>query len=224
MSSVSHELRTPLTSIAGYVELLLEEETDEEQRGHLAIVERNANRLLGLVSDLLFTARLAGRPARARASEPSTCGALVAAGRRVRRAARASAQGSSLHLDARDAVPRDPTGERGAARPARSTTSSRTRSSSRRAAGASSSALAARDERRLPRGRRTRASGSPRRSASGSSSASSARSPRSSARSRERASGSTSRRRSSRRTAAGSVFDSGGRRGTTFVVELPAAA
>jgi signal transduction histidine kinase len=58
VSSVSHELRTPLTSISGYVELLLEDEPDEEKRGHLAIVDRNAQRLLGLVSDLLFTARL----------------------------------------------------------------------------------------------------------------------------------------------------------------------
>ena len=58
VSSVSHELRTPLTSISGYVELLLEDEPNEEKRGYLAIVDRNAHRLLGLVSDLLFTARL----------------------------------------------------------------------------------------------------------------------------------------------------------------------
>ncbi|MFL5927109.1 MAG: sensor histidine kinase [Gaiellaceae bacterium] len=58
VSSVSHELRTPLTSIAGYVELLLEEETDEYRRGHLGIIERNSDRLLALVSDLLFAARL----------------------------------------------------------------------------------------------------------------------------------------------------------------------
>jgi signal transduction histidine kinase len=58
VSSVSHELRTPLTSISGYVELMLEDETREETRAHLAIVDRNAQRLLGLVTDLLFTARL----------------------------------------------------------------------------------------------------------------------------------------------------------------------
>ncbi|MBA3842557.1 MAG: HAMP domain-containing histidine kinase [Actinobacteria bacterium] len=58
VSSVSHELRTPLTSISGYVELMLEDETHEETRAHLAIVERNAQRLLGLVTDLLFTAQL----------------------------------------------------------------------------------------------------------------------------------------------------------------------
>ncbi len=58
VSSISHELRTPLTSISGYVELLLEQEESDEKRGHLSIVERNSDRLLALVSDLLFAARL----------------------------------------------------------------------------------------------------------------------------------------------------------------------
>jgi signal transduction histidine kinase len=60
VSNVSHELRTPLTSISGYVELMLEDEPDEERRSYLGIVDRNAERLLGLVSDLLFSARLQG--------------------------------------------------------------------------------------------------------------------------------------------------------------------
>jgi signal transduction histidine kinase len=58
VSSISHELRTPLTSIAGYVELLQEEEENPEKLGHLAIVGRNSERLLALVTDLLFAARL----------------------------------------------------------------------------------------------------------------------------------------------------------------------
>jgi signal transduction histidine kinase len=58
VSSISHELRTPLTSIAGYVELLQEEESDPQKLGHLAIVGRNSERLLALVTDLLFAARL----------------------------------------------------------------------------------------------------------------------------------------------------------------------
>jgi signal transduction histidine kinase len=58
VSSISHELRTPLTSIAGYVELLQEEEDDAHKLGHLAIVGRNSERLLALVTDLLFAARL----------------------------------------------------------------------------------------------------------------------------------------------------------------------
>ena len=58
VSNISHELRTPLTSISGYVELMLEDEQDDQKRSYLAIVDRNAERLLGLVSDLLFSARL----------------------------------------------------------------------------------------------------------------------------------------------------------------------
>jgi signal transduction histidine kinase len=60
VSNVSHELRTPLTSISGYVELMLEDEHDVQRRNYLGIVDRNAERLLGLVSDLLFSARLQG--------------------------------------------------------------------------------------------------------------------------------------------------------------------
>jgi signal transduction histidine kinase len=58
VASVSHELRTPLTSISGYAELLLEDDLDESQRGYVSVVERNARRLLELVNDLLFAARL----------------------------------------------------------------------------------------------------------------------------------------------------------------------
>ena len=58
---VSHELRTPLTSIRGYLELVLDGEAGEvtdEQRQFLGVVERNANRLLELVGDLLFLAQI----------------------------------------------------------------------------------------------------------------------------------------------------------------------
>src|SRR3954470_2219897 len=65
VSLISHELRTPLTSILGYLELVLDDEDDpltESQEGYLRTVERNAQRLLGLVRDLLFTAQVeAGR-------------------------------------------------------------------------------------------------------------------------------------------------------------------
>src|SRR3954452_18842675 len=64
VSLVSHELRTPLTSILGYLELVLDEEDPltESQRAYLQTVDRNAQRLLGLVGDLLFTAQVdAGR-------------------------------------------------------------------------------------------------------------------------------------------------------------------
>ena len=54
VSMVSHELRTPLTSIQGYAELLLEDEQIAgEERESLAIVKKNADRMLGLINDLL---------------------------------------------------------------------------------------------------------------------------------------------------------------------------
>jgi signal transduction histidine kinase/HAMP domain-containing protein len=57
---VSHELRTPLTAILGYVELMLGEDghAPEDARRHLEIVERNAQRLMRLVGDLLFAAQV----------------------------------------------------------------------------------------------------------------------------------------------------------------------
>ena len=58
VSLVSHELRTPLTSIRGYVELMLSEEVNDDQRRFLGIVDRNSARLLDLVSDLLFLAQI----------------------------------------------------------------------------------------------------------------------------------------------------------------------
>jgi signal transduction histidine kinase len=55
---ISHDLRTPLTSIMGYVELSLDEELGEEARSFLEVVSRSSQRLLRLVDDLLFVARL----------------------------------------------------------------------------------------------------------------------------------------------------------------------
>ncbi|HEY0259765.1 MAG TPA: ATP-binding protein [Lacisediminihabitans sp.] len=58
---ISHELRTPLSSILGYLDLLQndpEHPLEEEQLQFLAVIERNAKRLLRLVGDLLFTAQV----------------------------------------------------------------------------------------------------------------------------------------------------------------------
>jgi signal transduction histidine kinase len=58
---VSHELRTPLTSIGGYAELLDDHETgplSEEQRSFVGIIARQTERLLSIVNDLLFVARI----------------------------------------------------------------------------------------------------------------------------------------------------------------------
>ena len=61
VSTVSHELRTPLTSIRGYVEMLRDGDAgalDAPQDRMLAVVERNTDRLLALIEDLLTLSRI----------------------------------------------------------------------------------------------------------------------------------------------------------------------
>ena len=58
---ISHELRTPLSAIIGFLDLLRsdpERPLADEQREFVDIIERNAQRLLALVGDLLFTAQV----------------------------------------------------------------------------------------------------------------------------------------------------------------------
>jgi signal transduction histidine kinase len=59
VASVSHELRTPLTSIIGYIDLALDrEDLPSDSRRDLEVAERNAARLLELVSDILAVSSL----------------------------------------------------------------------------------------------------------------------------------------------------------------------
>ncbi|GAA1724667.1 sensor histidine kinase [Microbacterium paludicola] len=54
VASVSHELRTPLTSIMGYLDLALDApDLPSSARRDLEVAERNTQRLLALVSDIL---------------------------------------------------------------------------------------------------------------------------------------------------------------------------
>jgi signal transduction histidine kinase len=59
LATVSHELRTPLTSVIGYLHLVLQGgyALDPEVRGHLEVSERNGERLLALVEELLMIAQ-----------------------------------------------------------------------------------------------------------------------------------------------------------------------
>jgi signal transduction histidine kinase len=59
VANVSHELKTPLTSIRGYVETLLSDELPlDMQRQFLEVIQKNAERLHGIVDDLLDLSRL----------------------------------------------------------------------------------------------------------------------------------------------------------------------
>lgn len=59
ISSISHELRTPLTGIKGWIETLISPEglTEEEQEFGLNIINKEADRMIGLVENLLDFSR-----------------------------------------------------------------------------------------------------------------------------------------------------------------------
>lgn len=56
LANVSHELRTPLTSIIGYLDMALDSDLDPVLARYLTTTQRNAERLLDLVSTLLDAA------------------------------------------------------------------------------------------------------------------------------------------------------------------------
>jgi len=61
VANVSHELRAPLASIKAYTELLLDGLEDEDQATRyrfLSVIDRDSDRLSGLISDLLDLSRL----------------------------------------------------------------------------------------------------------------------------------------------------------------------
>jgi len=60
ISSVSHELRTPLTAIKSFTEILLnyDEQNRETQKEFLGIIEKETNRLIELINDLLDLSRM----------------------------------------------------------------------------------------------------------------------------------------------------------------------
>jgi len=63
VSTVSHELRTPMTSIKGYADLMLLGAAgvmNDDQKRFLSIIKSNADRLSGLVNDLLDISRIEG--------------------------------------------------------------------------------------------------------------------------------------------------------------------
>lgn len=59
-ANVSHELKTPLTTIKGFIETLQEmpESSSGERTGFLKILEKNVDRMIGLINDLLSLSRL----------------------------------------------------------------------------------------------------------------------------------------------------------------------
>ena len=61
VSTVSHELRTPLTTLVGHVEMLTDGdfgELSEDQRWAVGAIDRNSQRLLSLIEDMLTLAKI----------------------------------------------------------------------------------------------------------------------------------------------------------------------
>jgi signal transduction histidine kinase len=57
-TNISHEFRTPLTLILGPVKQVMERIKDEKNKDELSIAHKNANKLFGLVNQLLDISKL----------------------------------------------------------------------------------------------------------------------------------------------------------------------
>jgi signal transduction histidine kinase len=100
---ISHDLRTPLTSIMGYVELSLDEDLAADTRSYLEVVARSSQRLLRLVDDLLFVARLQSGRLEIMASKLDLNEVARQAAQEAR--GRADAKDLDLVVDSNGAVP-----------------------------------------------------------------------------------------------------------------------
>ncbi len=57
-SSISHDLKIPLSSISGFVDILLEKETDKEKRNYLKSIKNSVQTMLLLINDILDMSRI----------------------------------------------------------------------------------------------------------------------------------------------------------------------
>jgi len=62
LNNISHEIRTPLNGILGFVELLTDDSTDEQQaKTYKEIIQTSSNRLLSTISDVIELSKIQTR-------------------------------------------------------------------------------------------------------------------------------------------------------------------
>ena len=96
VAGVAHELNNPLAGISAFAQLLLEEDTlDDDQRESARLIKREADRAVGVIRDLLLFSRKAGP-----STEPVDLNALVQLTLRLRAySLRSSGVEVQTHLD-----------------------------------------------------------------------------------------------------------------------------
>ena len=93
LSNAAHELRTPITSISGYAETLLGGPVDAEtSKEFLQTIHRNAERIAGLVNDLVLLDTLGGRAAAVSARVPISISQVINDAARTAKGVTPSAQ------------------------------------------------------------------------------------------------------------------------------------
>ena len=97
VSTVSHELRTPLTTLVGHVEMLTDGdygELSENQQWAVGAINRNSQRLLSLIEDMLTLAKIENGELRLNVAPTDVAELLV----EIEAAAAPLARAKSIHL------------------------------------------------------------------------------------------------------------------------------
>lgn len=61
LATMSHEIRTPLNGIIGFTDILLQEDTTNEQKQHLSLIKKSGDILLNIINDILDFSRVESR-------------------------------------------------------------------------------------------------------------------------------------------------------------------
>ena len=74
LTNMSHEIRTPMTAILGYADVLLDENVGCATQEYVAMIKRNGEHLLGLISDILDLSKIEAGKLQ---NEPTRCSPVL---------------------------------------------------------------------------------------------------------------------------------------------------